>query len=150
MSMQTYYNIKKMLCKELDNFGDRGQIKDMEELKTIDMLTHAIKSVATVIAMDEAKYEGTSGHYPPFMWGGRSFEGSGLSSRESREGSFSNAQRRNAMGQFSRDGSFDERSMRRSRDSEMANELKELMYRAKDDETRMKFQRFIMDLEEGY
>lgn len=147
MSMQTYYNIKKMLCRELDNYGDKGQIKDMEELKTIDMLTHAIKSVATVIAMDEAKYEGESGHYPPFMWGGRSFEGSGLSGRESREGR-SNAQRRNAMGQFSRDESYDERSMRRSRDSGMADELRELMYRAKDDETRMKFKRFIMDLEE--
>lgn len=145
MSMQTYYNIKKILCKELDNFGDRGQIKDMEELKTIDMLTHAIKSVATVIAMDEAKYEGESGHYPPFMWGGRSFEDSGLSGRESGR---SNAQRRNAMGQFSRDESFENRSMRRSRDSGMADELRELMYRAKDDETRMKFKRFIMDLEE--
>ena len=117
----------------------------MEELKTIDMLTHAIKSVATVIAMDEAKYEGESGHYPPFMWGGRSFEDSGLSGLESGR---SNAQRRNAMGQFSRDESFENRSMRRSRDSEMADEIRELMYRAKDDETRMKFKRFIMDLEE--
>ncbi|MBO7450280.1 MAG: hypothetical protein J6U54_07890 [Clostridiales bacterium] len=148
MSMQTYYNIKKMLCRELDNYGDRGQIKDMEELRTIDMITHAIKSVSTIIAMDEAAYEGASGHYPPFMFGGRSFDESGFSSRESRESGRSNAQRRNAMGQFSRDGSYDERSMRRSRDSGMADELRELMYRAKDDETRMKFKRFIMDLEE--
>ena len=59
------------------------------------------------------------------------------------------AQRRNAMGQFSRDESYDERSMRRSRDSAMADELRDLMYQAKDEETRMKFKRFIMDLEEG-
>ena len=111
MSMQTYYNINKMLCRELDNYGDRGQIIDMEELRTIDMITHAIKSVSTIIAMDEAAYEGASGHYPPFMFGGRSFDESGFSSRESRESGRSNAQRRNAMGQFSRDGSYPLRSV---------------------------------------
>lgn len=143
MGMQTYYDIKKMLCKELDEARDKGRIADINDLKTIDMLTHSLKSISTIIAMEESGYEGKSGHYPmpPFMYGNRSFDDQSYDDR-------SMAQRRNAMGQFSRDD-YDSYSMRRSRDNGMAEELRMLMDRAKDDETRMKFKRFIMDLEEG-
>lgn len=143
MGMQTYYDIKKMLCKELDEARDRGRIADISDLKTIDLLTHSLKSISTIIAMEESGYEGKSGHYPmpPFMYGNRSFDDQSYDDR-------SMAQRRNAMGQFSRDD-YNSYSMRRSRDNGMAEELRELMSRAKDEETRMKFKRFIMDLEEG-
>lgn len=143
MGMQTYYDIKKMLCKELDEARDKGRIADINDLKTIDMLTHSLKSISTIIAMEESGYEGKSGHYPmpAFMYGNRSFDDQSYDDR-------SMAQRRNAMGQFSRDD-YDSYSMRRSRDNGMAEELRMLMDRAKDDETRMKFKRFIMDLEEG-
>lgn len=143
MSMQTYYDIKKMLCKELDEARDKGRIADISDLKTIDLLTHSLKSISTIIAMEESGYEGKSGHYPmpPFMYGNRSFDDQSYDDR-------SITQRRNAMGQFSRDD-YDSYSMRRSRDNGMAEELRELMSRAKDEETRMKFKRFIMDLEEG-
>ena len=141
--MQTYYDIKKMLCKELDEARDKGRIADINDLKTIDMLTHSLKSISTIIAMEESGYEGKSGHYPmpAFMYGNRSFDDQSYDDR-------SMAQRRNAMGQFSRDD-YDSYSMRRSRDNGMAEELRMLMDRAKDEETRMKFKRFIMDLEEG-
>jgi hypothetical protein len=143
MGMQTYYDIKKMLCKELDEARDKGRIADISDLKTIDLLTHSLKSISTIIAMEESGYEGKSGHYPipPFMYGNRSFDDQSYDDR-------SMAQRRNAMGQFSRDD-YNSYSMRRSRDNGMAEELRELMSRAKDEETRMKFKRFIMDLEEG-
>lgn len=137
MSMQIYYDIKKMLCEELDKMADKGRIANREDLSIIDALTHSIKSVETIIAMNESKYEGKSEHYlPPHMWGPRSFD----------DGQ-SNGQRRNAMGQFSRDN-YENGSMMRSRDEGMVEELRDLMYRAKDDQTRMKFKRFIMDLEE--
>lgn len=158
MSMQTYYDLKKMLCKELDEmtYKGNGRIDNIEDLKIIDMLTHSIKSLETVIAMAEAQYSGESGHYPMPMMGNwnRSFENGGMSNRNGGGGGSgrSNAQRRNAMGQFSRGGSFGGNSMRRSRDdaeAEMIEELRGLMESAQDNETRMKFQRFIMDLEEG-
>lgn len=147
MGMQTYYDIKKMLCKELDEARDKGRIADISDLKTIDLLTHSLKSISTIIAMEESGYEGKSGHYPipTFMYGNRSFDDQSYDDR-------SMAQRRNAMGQFSRGDGYDysgAESMRRSRDNGMAEELRELMARAKDEETRMKFKRFIMDLEEG-
>jgi hypothetical protein len=140
MGLQTYYDIKKMLCKELDEERDKGRINDIGDLKTIDLITHSLKSITTIIAMEENEYEGKSGHYPmpPYIYGHNSFD-DGMSS----------AQRRNAMGQYSRGDSYDSYAMRRSRDNGMAEELRELMGRAKDEETRMKFKRFIMDLEEG-
>lgn len=142
MGMQTYYDIKKMLCKELDEARDKGRINDINDLKTIDMLTHSLKSITTIIAMEESEYEGKSGHYPmpPFMYGNRSFDDRSYDDR-------SMAQRRDTMGRFSRDD-YDSYAMRHSRDNGMAEELRELMGRAKDEETRMKFKRFIMDLEE--
>jgi hypothetical protein len=142
--MQTYYDIKKMLCEELDKARDKGRIDDIGDLKMIDLLTHSLKSISTIIAMEESGYEGKSGHYPMpmFMYGNRSFDDRSYDDR-------SMAQRRNAMGQFSRDDGYDNRSMRMSRDGSMVDELRDLMYQAKDEATRMKFKRFIMDLEEG-
>lgn len=149
MGLQTYYDIKKMLCKELDEARDKGRINDIGDLKTIDLITHSLKSISTIIAMEESEYEGKSGHYPmpTYLYGRNSFDDRSYDER-------SMAQRRNAMGQFSRGDSYGydysgADSMRRSRDTAMAEELRELMSRTKDDETRMKFKRFIMDLEEG-
>lgn len=146
MSMQTYHEIKKMLCKELDDVAHKGRIDKYDDLDVIDKLTHSLKSVETIIAMAESQYEGTSNRYmPPYVYGGHSFD-----DRMSEMDGRSNAQRRNAMGQFSRDESYGygNNAMYRSRDEGMVHELEELMYKAKDDETRMKFKRFIMDLQE--
>ena len=54
MSMQIYYDIKKMLCEELDKMADKGRIANREDLSIIDALTHSIKSVETIIAMNES------------------------------------------------------------------------------------------------
>lgn len=125
MSQNTYHELKKMLCKELDEMTNKGVIRDEHDLEIIDKLTHSIKSVETIIAMNEAYGHDESGYYPPSrIHYGRS----NLADR-------SNAQRRDSMGRY-------------SRDSDMIAELHELMGHAKDEHTRMKFQRFIDDLEE--
>ena len=111
MSMSTYHEIKKMLCAELDEMADRGRIKTREDLEIIDLLTHSIKSVDTVIAMNEAGYSDKSDHY--------------LSGK------------RDSMGRYSRDDEHEG----------MMRDLHSLMRSAKDEETRMKFQRFIDDLD---
>lgn len=146
MGMQTYYDIKKMLCKELDEmtYNGNGRIKNREELELIDLLTHSIKSVETVIAMNEAQESGKSGHFL-YPYGMNSFESNEASNR-SRSRGLSNAQKRNAMGQFSRE-SYESRGYSRE-EADMMSNLHDLMARAKDDHTRKKFQRFIEDLEE--
>lgn len=143
MGTQTYYDIKKMLCKELDEmtYNGNGRIANREDLEIIDLLTHSIKSVETVIAMNEAQDGGKSGHYlHPYNYGRNSFEGNG-------GGGLSTAQKRNAMGQFSREA-YESRGYSRE-EADMISNLHDLMARAKDDHTRKKFQRFIEDLSEG-
>ena len=123
MSLQVYHDLKKMLCKELEEmtYNGNGRIASKSDLEVIDMLTHSIKSVDTVIAMSESEYHGHSGYKMP-NYVRNTF------------GGLSSAPRRDSMGRYSRDG-------------DMIAELHELMERAKDDHTRMKFQRFIEDLE---
>lgn len=123
MSKHVYHEIKEMLCEELEAMTKNGTIRTKEDLDIIDKLTHSIKSVETIIAMNETY--GESGDYSPaHIRYGRS----NLADR-------SYAPRRDSMGRF-------------SRDSDMIAELHELMAHAKDDHTRAKFQRFIDDLEE--
>ena len=122
MNMQTYHDLKKMLCKELDEMTRNGVIRDEHDLEIIDKLTHSIKSVETIIAMNEAY--GESGAYPPSHV---RYSHHNLADR-------SGAPRRDSMGRY-------------SRDADMIAELHELMATAKDDHTRAKFQRFIDDLE---
>ena len=126
MSMQTYHELKKMLCKELDDMTRKGEIRNTDDLEIIDKLTHSIKSVETIIAMNEAQGHDESGYtMPSYVKWGRS----NLADR-----SVSN--KRDSMGRYT------------SRHGDMMAELYELMERAKDDHTRMKFQRFIEELEE--
>lgn len=144
MSLQTYHDLKKMLCKELDEmtYNGNGRIKNREDLEIIDLLTHSIKSVETVIAMNESEnYDSKSGYTMPTHVR-RMFDGntSGLGR--------SGAQRRDSMGRYSRESS-ESRDDGYSRHGDMMENLYELMNRARDEHTKMKFQRFIEDLEES-
>lgn len=137
MSMQTYYELKDILCRELDEVTRKGELSP-GSLDIVDKLTHSIKSLETIIAMNEAQEgrsfdDGTSG-YHPYMHGGRPYEGRSYESdnmmRSGRRG-------RDSMGRYaSRD---DERD-------KMVMELEDLMHTAKDEETKMKFKRFIDDM----
>lgn len=88
MHTQTLHKIKEMLCKELDEYGKK---EDMTagSLDIIDKLTHALKSVETIIAMNEAGDEGYSGRYPDRYSGAR--------------GRYA---RRDSMGRYSSRGSY--------------------------------------------
>ena len=48
--MMHYEDIKDMLCDELEHIADDGVTSS--NLETIDLLTHSIKSLATIIAME--------------------------------------------------------------------------------------------------
>ena len=144
MGMQTYYDLKKMLCKELDDITYRnknGRIENEHDLEIIDKLTHSIKSLETVIAMKEAQDEGESGYNMPYYMGDRRFvyrsnrDDDRMSNRMGRRGR-SNMRRSNTDGYS------------RHTEDEMIEDLRDLMAEAKDEHTRMKFQRFIEDLEE--
>lgn len=121
MSMKTYHDLKDMLCEELDEITRKGELT-AGSLDTVDKLTHSIKSLETIIAMNEAQ-DGESGYYPHM---GRSY------------------QRRDMRGRYSRDNRGYSRDD--SRES-MIHELREIMQDAPDEHTKKRFQSFIRELE---
>ena len=50
--MKSYEKIKEMLCEELETIAKKGELT-AGSLDTVDKLTHAIKSLETIIAMSE-------------------------------------------------------------------------------------------------
>jgi hypothetical protein len=53
--MDGMYIIKDRLYRELDNLAQDSTLS-FDRLKTIDLLTHSIKSIETVLAMKESGY----------------------------------------------------------------------------------------------
>ena len=108
----------------------------------IDKLTHTMKSIKTTIAMAEAGDDGESGYYP-YMGSWRSYENGGNMS--DRRGGRSNAMRLDSRGRYSRESrrgySRDEARM------DFIEDVRDLMHDAPDEHTRMRFQRFIDEIE---
>ena len=54
------YELKEMLCKEIDKIADKGEIS-AGSLDAIDKLTHSIKSIVTIMAMEGSSGDDYSG-----------------------------------------------------------------------------------------
>ena len=52
---KSIYDLREMLCEELENMTEQRSLSP-DKLKLIDMLTHSIKSIDTIIAMEDAGY----------------------------------------------------------------------------------------------
>lgn len=127
--MHKMEELKEMLCEELDKITKKGELS-AGSLDVIDKLTHSIKSIATIIAMDEAQgYDGYSG---------------------ARAG-----RRRDSMGRYSSRGdnmmggsSYARRGY--SRDDameELVEQLRDLEMNAKDEASRRMVQKWIKQAE---
>lgn len=53
--------LREMLCEELDKITKKGELS-AGSLDVIDKLTHSIKSIDTIMAMEEAGYSNESGY----------------------------------------------------------------------------------------
>lgn len=143
MSIQTYYDLKEMLCRELEEITRKGELT-AGSLDTVDKLTYSIKSISTIIAMEEA--DGESGMYP--YWGGRAFQEGGNRGGGSnqRGGGGRSNQRRDSRGRYSRENRGGGYSREDDRE-DMIEDLRELMQSAPDEHTKRRFQSFIRELE---
>lgn len=131
--MKKMEELRDMLCEELDEITKRGEI-DERTLDQVDKLTHSIKSIDTITAMEESgKYgrsyrEGRYGERYGERYGdGDSYGDEGYSAR----GRGRNA-RRDSMGRYA-DGWMDK--------------LSEMEENAPDERTRREVQKFRMKLE---
>lgn len=135
--MQALYELKDMLCKELEEYSD-GDLS-AGKLDIIDKLAHAVKSLETIIAMNEAN--GSSGRYDN-------------ESGRYESGRYSNARgrgrnaRRDSMGRYASRGSYNNGSYNGSYDDGMMDELRDLMDGITDDRKRQEFQKFINKMEQ--
>lgn len=133
--------LRKMLCAELEKITKKGELS-AGSLDVVDKLTHSIKSIDTIMAMEDAGY--------------------------SNEGGYSYARRRDSMGRYSRnDGSYGYRGgsydgsyaregnrggsygySREDAKEELAMNLKALKREAKDPETAQMISHWIKQLEQ--
>ena len=61
--MHQLEDLKWMLCDELEEITRQGKINSKEELDVVDKLTHSIKSIDTIIAMEDAGYSNDNYSY---------------------------------------------------------------------------------------
>ena len=130
--MHELYELKDMLCKELKEYGEKGELT-AGSLDTIDKLAHAMKNLDRVIEAyeDDGEYSGRS--YPDGMGG------SYARGRYSREGrSYARGRmnaRRDSMGRYSRDDG-------------MVEELRDLMKDAPNEAIKRDIQRLVDKMEQ--
>ncbi len=106
--------LREMLCEELDKITKKGELSSMGDVELVDKLTHSIKSIDTIMAMEDAGY---SQDYSRAYSRGR------------------RTARRDSMGRYSSEGY--------SMNEELVSELRDMMNSAPDEKTRQEFHRFI-------
>ena len=101
---ETMHELCEMLSRELEDANEKirkaGGKLSAGDLEYVDKLTHAIKSLKTVIAMDEQGEDGYSGYYRPMY---TYADGRGGMTNRSTRGSYARGRaRRDSMGRYSR------------------------------------------------
>lgn len=104
--MDAFYDLKDMLCQELEDLVQKGELS-AGALDAVDKLTHSIKSLVTIIAMEEGGYS-NDGSYDGYNGGNGGMNGGsynrGYSGRRGRDsmGRYTSGRR------YSRDEAKDE------------------------------------------
>ena len=138
------YDLCETVSREIGDTNEKiraaGGKLSGSDLSYLDQLTHTLKSVKTVIAMEESEHDGESSGYQYYMDTRYPSYGDGM------RGGRSNARRRDAMGRYSRENRRGGYSRDAAR-ADMVDDLRDLMRNAPDEHTRAKFQRFIDEVE---
>lgn len=152
--MHGIYKLKDMLCKELEEYGERSQL-DSNSLNMVDTLAHALKNVDKVI-----EYKEMDDYSEAMSREGMSRDGM---SRDGMSRGYSRGSIEDGMGhyywpQYTRysersmdgDGSY-RYSRRMSRNgysgNDMVEQLRDMMDEVQDESTRKDLQRLISKME---
>lgn len=141
--MHEMYELKEMLCDELAKITKKGELS-AGSLDAVDKLTHSIKSIDTIIAMDEYSEDDGMSYEGSYARGGN--RGGGNRGRSNASGA-----RRDSMGRYSRDGSYRGSYRGYSRDEEMENlkmGLQELLEDASSEEERKMIRKWLKQVEQ--
>ena len=133
--MKYMHELKEMLCDELEQIAQKGELTT-GTLDVVDKLTHSVKSIVTIMAMEEEGYSGRGSY--------RSYAGSYDGSYD--DGSYDGGSYR--RGRSATTGRFvSRRSGGYSRTGDFHEKLEELMNEAPDEATRKEIQRLISKME---
>lgn len=144
--MQKMEELREMLCEELDKITKKGELS-AGSLDVIDKLTHSIKSIDTIMAMDDAGYSNESG-YSYARGRGRNARRDSMGRYSNRGGSYESSYDDMSYdgGSYARGGRGD--YSRKDAKEELAMDLKELKRESKDPETIQIINRWIKQLEQ--
>ncbi len=127
--MHELYELKEMLCKELEEMGSKGELT-AGTLDTVDKLAHAVKNLNKIIEEYDEEYSGEMDGRS--YRDGRSYaRGRGRYAKRDSMGRYSSRYSRN----YSRDGY--------SRDGDVAARLEEVMSDVSDEMIRQEIQRIV-------
>ena len=135
--LDTLYELCDIVSKELEEATEKihnaGGKLSGSDVEYVDKLTHTLKSIKTVIAMEEAGdgYSHDDGRYRtyhPYMRGGSYARGRGSRAK------------RDSMGRYS--------SMYYDGVDDMMDKLNDLMNEAPDEKTKAEFKKFIAKMEQ--
>ena len=145
--MHEMYKLKDMLCEELEKITKKGELS-AGSLDAVDKLTHSIKSIDTIIAMDEYSEDDGMSYEGSYARGGRGGNRGG----GNRGNSNARGQRRDSMGRYSRNSYRDSYGNGGySREEEMDNlkmELQGLLEEAENEEERKMIRKWIKQVAE--
>lgn len=139
--MEYMHELKEMLCEELEKIVAEGELT-AGSLETVDKLTHSIKSIATIMAMEDSDYSYENGNMSGNMG---SYRGGSYRGGSYRGGSY--APRRDSRGRYSRQG---RRSRGYSRDDEtekMVEKLEKMMEQTQDQNVKQAIEQAIDTIE---
>lgn len=143
--MRKMKELKDMLCEELDKITKKGELS-AGSLDVIDKLTHSIKSIDTIIAMEDAGYSNEYSY-------NYSREDRYMMDGGDRGNSNARGRKRDSMGRYSRDNSYRGSYNRGgySREDEMESlkmDLHEMLEDAKSEDQRRMIRNWIKQVEE--
>ena len=123
--MKSMERLKDMLCDELEKMSSKGEITS-GSLDTIDKLTHSIKSIATIIAMEDAGYS-NYGSYDNGSYDDGSYDYG--------RNSYRTSPRRDGRGRYSNRG-YSRRDYSRDDKEDVVERLEDMMQETSDHEVR--------------
>lgn len=135
--MHELYELKEMLCKELEEYGQKEVTTG--SLEVVDKLANTVKNLGKIIEM-----------YDDYSNENRSYNSYRNNERMSRRGSYGDGVGSYARGR-GRNANRDSRgryaSNGYSMNDELVDQLEDLMQSAPDEKTRKEFERFIKKIE---
>ena len=150
--MHGIYKLKDMLCKELEEYGERSQL-DSNSLNMVDTLAHALKNVDKVIEYKEMEQYSEAMSRDGMSREGMSRDGYSRGSIEDGMGHYywpnytrySEKSMDNGSYRYSRAGRMSRNGY--SGSEEMVDQLREMMQNAPDDRTRMRIEELVREFE---